>query len=296
MPTYTIHCHTPLTRSFRVEQVAGLFDLPLDEIECALGALADGRAAGAGRGLDDRRDRRPFRQRQDDAGPRGVWRRALRTAALASRCRDHRLPGQTRSPIGEMTVPIKQLTRILTAVGLGSVPTWLKPYRVLSTGERFRADLARAILQRRRISRQRHGGQTKRRPADLCAPVPLCEHPPSSSSTSSPPPSTARSPKPPACPAPAALRSLLRNPKSAIRNPNSSPSPATPTSSPGSRPIGRSISASVVRRLASRSDCRAEPSPRRDLHPRLPSATAPSASPSAASRSASGPALPDITI
>lgn len=26
MPTYTIHCHTPLTRSFRVERFAGLFD------------------------------------------------------------------------------------------------------------------------------------------------------------------------------------------------------------------------------------------------------------------------------
>lgn len=31
------------------------------------------------------------------------------------------------------------------AVGLNAVPTWTKPYRVLSTGERFRADLARSI-------------------------------------------------------------------------------------------------------------------------------------------------------
>ena len=31
------------------------------------------------------------------------------------------------------------------AVGLNSVPTWSRPYRVLSTGERFRADLARTI-------------------------------------------------------------------------------------------------------------------------------------------------------
>ena len=31
------------------------------------------------------------------------------------------------------------------AVGLSSVPTWLKPYRVLSNGERFRADLARSM-------------------------------------------------------------------------------------------------------------------------------------------------------
>lgn len=31
------------------------------------------------------------------------------------------------------------------AVGLNSVPTWCKPYHVLSTGEKFRADLARRI-------------------------------------------------------------------------------------------------------------------------------------------------------
>lgn len=31
------------------------------------------------------------------------------------------------------------------AVGLNSVPTWRKPYTVLSTGEKFRADLARSI-------------------------------------------------------------------------------------------------------------------------------------------------------
>jgi len=33
----------------------------------------------------------------------------------------------------------------LSAVGLGTVTAWLRPYRVLSTGERFRADLARVI-------------------------------------------------------------------------------------------------------------------------------------------------------
>lgn len=33
----------------------------------------------------------------------------------------------------------------LSAVGLNSIPSWLRPYRVLSTGERFRADLARSL-------------------------------------------------------------------------------------------------------------------------------------------------------
>ena len=37
------------------------------------------------------------------------------------------------------------VTAALSAVGLGSVPSWLRPYQVLSNGERFRADLARLV-------------------------------------------------------------------------------------------------------------------------------------------------------
>lgn len=40
-----------------------------------------------------------------------------------------------------------QVTAALAAVGLGTVPSWLRPYRVLSNGERFRADLARLICE-----------------------------------------------------------------------------------------------------------------------------------------------------
>lgn len=35
----------------------------------------------------------------------------------------------------------------LSAVGLGSVPSWLRPYGVLSNGEKFRAELARIIAE-----------------------------------------------------------------------------------------------------------------------------------------------------
>ena len=42
-------------------------------------------------------------------------------------------------------LPIKELTSLLTAVGFSSPPSWIKPYHVLSTGERFRCDLARAL-------------------------------------------------------------------------------------------------------------------------------------------------------
>lgn len=39
------------------------------------------------------------------------------------------------------------VTAALASVGLGTVPAWLRPYHVLSNGERFRADLARIICE-----------------------------------------------------------------------------------------------------------------------------------------------------
>ena len=39
------------------------------------------------------------------------------------------------------------VTGALAAVGLGSIPSWLRPYRVLSNGEKFRADLARIVCE-----------------------------------------------------------------------------------------------------------------------------------------------------
>src|SRR5205085_1736538 len=40
----------------------------------------------------------------------------------------------------------KELTVALASAGLGSPPTWLKPYHVLSGGEKFRAELFRAVI------------------------------------------------------------------------------------------------------------------------------------------------------
>jgi GNAT superfamily N-acetyltransferase len=44
---------------------------------------------------------------------------------------------------GELSV--RQVVDLFTAVGFGSPPSWVKPYVVLSNGERFRCDLARAL-------------------------------------------------------------------------------------------------------------------------------------------------------
>lgn len=68
-------------------------------------------------------------------GPRAVWRpRWPKDAPVV----DAIAPG----------APFDEVPAALSAVGLGSVPAWLRPYAVLSNGERFRADLARLIAER----------------------------------------------------------------------------------------------------------------------------------------------------
>lgn len=42
----------------------------------------------------------------------------------------------------------EEIERMFYSVGFGSVPSWLKPYKVLSNGEKMRVDLARALLEK----------------------------------------------------------------------------------------------------------------------------------------------------
>lgn len=56
-------------------------------------------------------------------------------------------------PIIEAIAPdgnFDAVTGALSAVGLGSVPAWLRPYHALSNGEKFRAGMARVIAEGRR--------------------------------------------------------------------------------------------------------------------------------------------------
>jgi ABC-type Mn2+/Zn2+ transport system ATPase subunit len=42
---------------------------------------------------------------------------------------------------------IEDIARVCQAVGFNTIPAWLRPYAVLSTGERFRVGIARALLE-----------------------------------------------------------------------------------------------------------------------------------------------------
>lgn len=46
---------------------------------------------------------------------------------------------------------IKEIEKAFTSVGFSSPPSWLKPYHVLSNGEKMRVDLARNILSNKEL-------------------------------------------------------------------------------------------------------------------------------------------------
>lgn len=60
---------------------------------------------------------------------------------------------KAKSVIDDMPkgVLVEDITKMFYTVGFGSVPSWLKPYHVLSNGEKMRVDLARALLEKDKI-------------------------------------------------------------------------------------------------------------------------------------------------
>ena len=58
-----------------------------------------------------------------------------------------------KSVVDDMPInkTMEEIEKIFYAVGFGSVPSWLKPYSVLSNGEKMRVDLARALLEKENI-------------------------------------------------------------------------------------------------------------------------------------------------
>ena len=48
-------------------------------------------------------------------------------------------------------ISVEDITKAFNSVGFSSPPSWLKPYSVLSNGEKMRVDLARAILEEKNL-------------------------------------------------------------------------------------------------------------------------------------------------
>jgi alpha-D-ribose 1-methylphosphonate 5-triphosphate synthase subunit PhnL/GNAT superfamily N-acetyltransferase len=128
---------TPVTPTPRVLQVQGMFDLPAQK------------TSRMEWDVDLPLQEKPWRIGLI-VGPSGSGKttiaRALFAESLAAAECLPPWPGDASVLDGfPPELPIKEVVGLLTAVGFSSPPAWLRPYRVLSTGERFRADLARIL-------------------------------------------------------------------------------------------------------------------------------------------------------
>lgn len=135
MPRVDAVVSCPIHDSFRVQQVAGMFDVPLAErlterFSIEIPDLGDDWQIGL------------------IVGPSGSGKSTIARHLFPAHLTSHFDWAPDRAVIDHFgELPIKSITSLLTSVGFGSPPSWIKPYAVLSNGERFRCDLARAIAQ-----------------------------------------------------------------------------------------------------------------------------------------------------
>jgi GNAT superfamily N-acetyltransferase len=133
MPTQEITVTCPVYDSFRVQQVAGMFDVPLTE-----------------KAVERFTIELPSRDEPWDVGlivgPSGSGKSTVAGRLFAEELyRGAEWPADRAVIDCFDGVPVRQVIELFTAVGFSSPPSWVKPYGVLSCGERFRCDLARAL-------------------------------------------------------------------------------------------------------------------------------------------------------
>lgn len=128
----------PVYDSFRVQQIAGMFDVPVAE---RMSETFDVELPA-----DDEPWQVGLIVGPSGSGKSSVARQAFGSALYkASQWPTDRAVIDCFDSSGKGSLTVRQTTELLTAVGFSSPPSWIKPYHVLSNGEQFRCDLARAL-------------------------------------------------------------------------------------------------------------------------------------------------------
>jgi GNAT superfamily N-acetyltransferase len=133
MPVCDVTVSCPIYDSFRVQQVAGMFDVTLAEkaqehFKAELPNLEDDWRIGM------------------IVGPSGSGKSTIAREVFADNVYHSSDWPADRAVVdcfGDL--PTRRVIELFTAVGFGSPPAWVKPYRVLSAGEQFRCEMARAL-------------------------------------------------------------------------------------------------------------------------------------------------------
>ncbi len=135
MDSMHIDLAAPIFDSFRVQQVAGIFDVPLEE-----------------------KARVTFDFEKPDidsadwkigliVGPSGSGKSTVARELFGKDFYESVQWSAERAVVDDFPTELstKEITALLTSVGFSSPPGWVKPYAVLSNGEKFRCDLARTL-------------------------------------------------------------------------------------------------------------------------------------------------------
>lgn len=138
MSRIDVQLDAPVARDFRVEQVAGLFDVAIADRSKLTISVHVPPVEGPGSDW----------QIGVIAGSSGSGKSSISRAAYGEGLVE-KFDWPTDQAIvsafpRELTMEL--ITGALNAVGFSSPPAWILPYRSLSTGQRMRADLARALL------------------------------------------------------------------------------------------------------------------------------------------------------
>lgn len=135
MEAHIVH-QTPVVPSPRLTQVSGMFDLPVEaKATVTIDAVLP---------VEDQ----PW-QVGLVVGPSGSGKSSIARHLWP----DHLSAGFVWSPDRALIddfpdrLGIRDVVGLLTAVGLGSPPAWIRPHATLSNGEAFRADVARALAE-----------------------------------------------------------------------------------------------------------------------------------------------------
>lgn len=138
MPTFDITKQAHPEQTFRVSSVLNAFDLSIDKVKEHFAGNID---------IDEREWNVGL-----IVGGSGTGKTTIAKDVFG----DDYVSGQqysAASVIDDMPQKksVKEITKAFTSVGFASPPSWLKPYSVLSNGEKMRCDLARAILEERPV-------------------------------------------------------------------------------------------------------------------------------------------------
>jgi len=133
MPKVEFTVKSEIDRTVRVKQLEGMFDVPAHE---KLEQRWSGNVP-----LDDRPWNVGLIVGASGCGKSSVMRQLFgepKTYAWTAKSLIDDFPAGT---------PIQAITEVCSAVGFNTIPSWMKPHAVLSNGEKFRADLARHLME-----------------------------------------------------------------------------------------------------------------------------------------------------